>query len=372
MIYILFLSPFFIFSIVEIAKLKKSNERMILIFLVCIIIFFIGPRYKTGLDWLSYLHYFNSVLDTKVSDFEYGYRILNVTFRRLFDSYFILQFAVTCFFVIASYRFVKKYSSFPIISLYLLVVFFTFNVLMSIVRQSLAMGIILYSTKYIINRKPFKFLLTILIASMFHVSAVLTIPLYILNRNIGKAFPIFCIVIALYLSIKHDLLFIVIRLLIPFFPERLSLITSKYISTPRHISSWSHTHLYLSMEILLFILLLFKRPRNLHAHFFINVTFVSIILKILGTNMVIMGRVEIYYSIFSIITYTYLFTIVTRKERYVVYFIYFCIILMFFSMPYIKKCIPNGYNSSNRLELDNYIPYYNAIFYHPKTADKRR
>ena len=63
--------------------------------------------------------------------------------------------------------------------MYFTSVFIMFD--MGVIRQGIAITFMLFSVKYIINRDFKKFLIVILCGALFHITILVTIPLYFLN-----------------------------------------------------------------------------------------------------------------------------------------------------------------------------------------------
>lgn len=77
---------------------------------------------------------------------------------------------------------IKKYSSLVGLSylIYISLGYYFFN--LNGIRQSLAIGIVLYSLHFLISKKPWKFIFVILTASLFHVSALVFLVLAITRK----------------------------------------------------------------------------------------------------------------------------------------------------------------------------------------------
>jgi hypothetical protein len=184
-----------LFAFAEICSPRKKYLKLILLFLTTVLILFIGLRYKTGRDWGNYIRLFESILQNKDSTVEPGYIWLNKIIYYTFGNYFVVQFIASFVTIYAYYNFIKGHARFPIFALCLFIIFFFFDILMSQVRQSMAVGIILLGIESIFERKFTKYLFYILAASMFHISAICAIPIYFLYNYFGKVLPVFFIII---------------------------------------------------------------------------------------------------------------------------------------------------------------------------------
>lgn len=94
-------------------------------------------------------------------------------------------------FMIAFTHFIYRHSTSPIqsILLHFGLLFYTFH--FSALKQSFAMAILLFSLDAIIERKPLRFIIIVLFASMFHVPALVFLPAYwIANMSVGRSYLI--------------------------------------------------------------------------------------------------------------------------------------------------------------------------------------
>jgi len=170
------------------------NKYMIAIIII-VSFFYAFRNIELGSDFKTYVELYNkSILYGTESNLagkesEYLYIYLNSIFTNLgisYEVFFGFIAAITWYFFIkGSYRF-----SFllPLMVFFLLTSgFFFFS--HSAIRQSIAIAIFFYSIKFIIEGKFNKYIIFILVASLFHQSALMLLPIYFLrkvqfNRNI--------------------------------------------------------------------------------------------------------------------------------------------------------------------------------------------
>lgn len=94
---------------------------------------------------------------------------------------------ISAIFIIAVGIIIKRYSKAPMVSWAYFLGVFIFVFILQGLRQSVAMAIILFSLKFIYDRKFIKFLILVLLATLFHQSAIIFIiayPLY--NLKVTK------------------------------------------------------------------------------------------------------------------------------------------------------------------------------------------
>lgn len=157
---------------------------------------FAGIRsHRVGTDSWSYTRKFRYELPIENYEFndfvELGYQVLEYFLLSITHNYFWLFFLTALLVVGCHLLIAKKYSlDYPLS----IIIFFTlgsyiffFNGL----RQGLAMAIITLATPYFLEKKLYKFLMVIVVASLFHKSALLMIPIYFLaNLNISSFYKI--------------------------------------------------------------------------------------------------------------------------------------------------------------------------------------
>lgn len=182
MLYILLYFIFASLAIVE-PKVNKTQRPFLVAVVMLIMVLFQGLRWRTGTDWDSYYNFFIASYDWDNClsyGFEIGFSILNYAIRNLTDSYTVLlivEALITCTFVCLSARYFTCNNR----VLILLIVFACF---VFPIRQVIAVSIIMYSYKYVAQRKLFKFLICLLLAFSIHRSALVFLPAYfIVNKQ---------------------------------------------------------------------------------------------------------------------------------------------------------------------------------------------
>lgn len=179
---------FLIFTSVLVMKAKQ--RKSLLAAMLLLIFLFSAFRREIGVDTAVYDYIFTQISIWGDTNFniEDGYFLLNKIALCMGEEFYIvllLSFGMTLFF---TYEFItyfvpEKYRGIS------LVVFisssFYFVYALSGIRQGIAMSLILYSVRYIVERRKLLFLLFILLAIFFHKSAAVFIPAYwIGNREI--------------------------------------------------------------------------------------------------------------------------------------------------------------------------------------------
>lgn len=159
-------------------KLRLQHFAALILFSLII-----GFRHNVGVDWESYKLNFELLKDSPLISFneqknEIAFFYINKIIIALglgFQWMFFTMAMITWYFYFKS---LPKFLL-PLLLFFLFVDEYFFWS-MNGVRQFVAMGIWLFSTRYILNKKLFKYVIFILIASLFHRSALVLLPLYFL------------------------------------------------------------------------------------------------------------------------------------------------------------------------------------------------
>lgn len=167
------------------------NNKKYFIFSFLLIFIFLAIRYDFGNDYMAYYYYFSDVHQTSVKDLlsfkdyqslglkEFGYTWLN----KVFPSFYLMVAFLSLFSCYIYYYSIKSYVTQRL--MWFSVFIFLVNpslmlVQSSAMRQTVAIGLFLYSIKYLIERNIWKYCMLILLGSLFHVSAIVLLPMYLI------------------------------------------------------------------------------------------------------------------------------------------------------------------------------------------------
>lgn len=373
-IYLIIFTLFFIASMLEVGGLKKSQSIGLFYCLAVILTLFVGLRYHTGADWSGYIKIFNKSLsaNSNYMGYEPGYIVLNKLFKVIFNNYYVLQFACSLFFIFAVSRFYRKETNFPITALLILVCLLLFEIFMAQVRQSIAVAIIILGANYIFDRKILHFLCIVFIASLFHISAIVAIPLYFLYRNWGKIVPIIIIVATNIIFFFPKIIKYVVLWIVPILPTRLATISEDYFNTSfAEQVEFSSGLFYIGQTILIILVVSFVKIKDNKMAFFVNASTVFAAIKALSNGVFILTRLQPFYLVFAVVAFTFLIDLDVKKITQSRLIFAVLITLFFLIMPvkgiYSTKILP----LTNRPANYPFVPYYNCIS-HPQEATLRK
>lgn len=344
---------FLLYENESIKKIKIKNiislDKIFLLISALIPILISGLRYNVGIDYKTYVGRFREIGATSFANclsksLELGDFILcKICYIISHEpQIFLLSYAtLTIFFI---YKSIINNKTHKIISLLLfLCIYWPFS--MNGMRQALAMAIVLFSYKYVLDKKIFKFLAFSLLAASFHITALIAIPLGIIWILLDKFKYKIHVIFSVYLLIP--VLILVIFPLLGFISP-----FQKYLVYFSQLSNFSGIGVGILIQNLplLAILILYGKlliKDNKNNKLYIIMIIIGIILEHLGYISLYLGRLAMYFSLAKILLFPEFVNLVENKKykRYIISiltiyalgysFIYLCYIKNWFGIfPY--------------------------------------
>lgn len=282
---------------------------------------------------------------------ELGYGYLNVLLSYITANRYIFIFILTLIIYVLYYINIKRYASDYRIALLLffgLLFFFTFTYL----RQMIGVGIAGLSLKYVYERKLWKFIACVLIATLFHNSAIILIPIYIIpiqKLSVGSVVVVMIICLLIGVSGVSSSLF-----------EAYSSTSGLEERTTKYIEDTSGFRIAYLLEAIFFLWLILsnygKVGTDKRQIVLLNValTFCAILLLFIRSENG--GRLGWFFIMGLIATLT---TILIQQQRdifnkilvyTIIFFLYFRIVTLWgvFLYPY-KTFFTNGVREGDRI-----------------------
>lgn len=160
-----------------------------------------------GFKRFSYAGLYNSIVDyitLKSFGTEYLYHVLNYIVYKTSHSFQLFLFILQLIPVLVVYRLASKNRTNSTYSLYIICyLFIWFNSSLNILRQTIAIFIVLYAYNYIEQKKYLKYIIFVLIASLFHSTALICLLMpcmQIFSNRKNKFLHLFFIVVILFFS----------------------------------------------------------------------------------------------------------------------------------------------------------------------------
>lgn len=189
------------FAVLQIGNsVEKRTERVALISACFILWFFMVMRdIGVGVDTKYYAYVFTQFSDipiwkvftadlyatevhTWTFDFEPGYRLLNKVLSFLGTSPQIITMANSTLVIILLYFLIRNMSPDYLMSVWLFITLGVYQTEMNVTRNAIAILIVYNAFVFIEKGRLFRYVLSCLLASMFHVSAIIFIPFYFVFR----------------------------------------------------------------------------------------------------------------------------------------------------------------------------------------------
>ncbi|MGG4287973.1 EpsG family protein [Priestia megaterium] len=304
---------------------------------------FLGSiREGMGKDYWSYLNYFHMVnsMDPWILLKEFPeplYTLLNYIADALIPgkdwSIYFLSSLLTMLFILLTLDYYKKKLSIPM-GLFIYFMLYYIESL-NIIKQMLAVSIVLYSYRFILDRKFFRYIFFIIIATLFHQSAFICILFYFLNFKKNNRLKIKRGIFYIFIIISPILIAPVISLLkyIPF----LDFYTSEFNFS---FNGGGLGFLIDVLPVIVPVLLFRKRlvAENPNYELFINIALISLPFRIIGYYQYWASRM-VYYStaIQIIIIPIILWLIKDKQERSLAYYLIIVFYIIMFVYEYVIK-----------------------------------
>lgn len=174
---------------------RKNTQRLVLaigFFLLWLLASFKGV--DVGADSTAYYAYFNNVYNGLIDPlqegsiffsgedmgFEYGYRLYNLLIVQFTGSFFVFSAIMYAFIYYSFYRYIVRNSYDYRISF---IVFYALMFFGSLVffREYIALAILTWSYKFLIEMKPWRFVMIVLFATLFHQMSIIFLLAYALR-----------------------------------------------------------------------------------------------------------------------------------------------------------------------------------------------
>lgn len=307
-IYLLFVIIVFTLLIIPFKNKKSDSPIYPFAFLsYFIVVIFSGLRYGIGTDYFSYEYvFFNIHTDNQYnSGLEYGFYYLSKILPQNQDGFFALIFLLSFITNFIFYLAIKKQiknsveSSRSLIIILFFITGFYFLPFNG-VRQGVAIAFILYSYQFIKNRSLFQFSLSIVLAMLFHKSAILFFPIYFLyNLQLSRKFGVLLVLLC-FLITKLNILNYVTSYAISSLDDKYS----RYIQSPPDFGgSGLGVYLYILLFLFIYItshVIKIKESREKEFLFLFMLFSIGISLRVIALENIIFVRPSYYFTVFDI------------------------------------------------------------------------
>ncbi len=290
---------------------KPTSLHILSFYLIAVTLLLLSAlRFECGRDWAMYISWFEVIEDAELNvykpapipeDIEWGFLYLNYFFYYYISSnFYVLQFCIALFCCWITYRHILKNTEFPISILMIYFLTYFFSVEMAQNRQFIAMAILMLGYPFIKKRQLLFWLLIVLLAMLFHISALLALPLYYTtNINVPKKFFfIVCAVTLIFAFVGKELslamLDISSRTLLP---ARLSSLADRYKNAEYVTGSFSTLTILVHWIFYFLGGILYYRTGNRTLKYQILNFLIAVFLHSISFSFLEFRRVSNYYLI---------------------------------------------------------------------------
>jgi len=326
MLVVLFVNIFAIFfAFLESNKIIKNG--LVISFLIIFI--FLALRYDYGNDYGMYITGFDIINSSQYLDifsesihFEPGWVVLCMLFKPV--GFFVMVAVLSFLYCILFYKLIRDYVPVHLYWLAMFIFVFSTNNLLvhlSAMRQTLVILIFIYSFRFIFQKKLILYFVTIFFASLFHTSALILLPVYFLrfvNFKMNKWVGGFIILFYILLFIIGQQLRPLINIIIASLHENYLLYDEEGVIS---------TGLGLVLNSFVFILIL-NNDKNYEGEksFLFKLAIISFLLTPLGLIIMLIGRVQLYFSLFLIVVFPLVYDSI--QHRFLKYVFLFILVLL--------------------------------------------
>ncbi len=330
-------------------QMNKYTSDIIYFWLFLIFWLVAGLKYETGVDWPGYTEFFNNSESIKEvinkasysffkTEFEFGYVLLNSIVKTFTDNaqwLFLLIAFITNLMLFSS---LKKYSKHIFVSLLIYYGTTYFILDMSGIRQCISLNLFLISLQYILERHFLKYLLVIIIASLFHISSLFLIPMYFV---MGKEYKSWLLILIISVGIIISLFQIA---WVTLFLEKIidsfyiKAITGKLsrLSDREDSRNFGIGFLFNGAVFVFCILNRKKLSENKMFNLFLNMYVINLFFYYFIWELTeISSRFRLYFAVGDIVLFTYFLDIYKNRIKKLVVFIFIISFSIFYGRPYL-------------------------------------
>ncbi|NLK22331.1 MAG: EpsG family protein [Epulopiscium sp.] len=306
----------FIFSI---SNMKKGRYVYIVLTMGLFAILTMFRSEQVGNDTQAYIRLFNSIssgveMSFYAKRYEIGFLYLNKVLSLISNNYQIIFVVSGAYIYFAYGRLIYKHSNMVWLSVFLFFTMRNFDLSMSGIRQMLALATVSISYEYIVDKKPFKFLCTVLLATSFHTVSIIFFLAYPLSKfKLTKRF-LFTVMVT---SAGIYILFIpILKVALSIFPRYSYYLNGTYLDGEARIATiisltitalmliiseiLNHRFVYKNNSLRRYTIISHKTGEDDVQAVFLLIAYAFLLISLRGT---ILSRFTNIYSIFAIIYY---------------------------------------------------------------------
>ncbi|WP_207536418.1 EpsG family protein [Desertivirga arenae] len=185
MIYIAIFTLLAPLAVLDLVKVHIVFRRLLLFLIFLVLVFVSGIRWETGPDWDSYYNFFNDYYryasGLYINQFEPGYSALNGLIKSIWDNYTFFSFVIAFLTIGIKLSYINKHSGAVLIITFLYYCYYLADI--ASIRQFSAIALTLYSTNFIISKRPLLFVIFVGLACTIHISCIAFFVAYLIYHR---------------------------------------------------------------------------------------------------------------------------------------------------------------------------------------------
>ncbi|WP_226526470.1 EpsG family protein [Metabacillus niabensis] len=310
----------------------KPNNFMIFIVLICLVLVS-GLRNTIG-DTYFYMHAYETIDFTwkyALENKDPGFSVLQMYLKNVSHDPQLLLIITAMFTNLLIVITLYKYSRMIEISFYVFITSGMFIVSMNGVRQFLAASIIFWATKYLLGGQFKHYLIVVLIASTFHESALILLPIYFIVRREA------------WTKVTFLLLTLAILIVMSFDQFSRILFSTLGDSQYGHYSNFEEggaNVIRVLVDAVPIVIAYLGRHKLKEmwpkSDIIVNMSIIGLLFTIIATQNWIFARFNIYFSLYNIILISWIIYLFKENNRK---FVYFSLLVCYFAYFYYEQVI---------------------------------
>lgn len=294
-------------------------------------------RYGIGTDYFYtyYPTFFRIRNGYELShSFEFGFYWLNKIIASFSDDVtWIIAICALIFFVFIAKAVIEQ-SEDPALSIFLLVGTGLFAFSMNGMRQAVVIAMWFYAIKYIKQKKFIPYLVCMLVSGLFHLSAIITIPLYFLYTKVK------CKPRTIIIWIVSSIAFTTIFKRVIIYISRFTKYYDKFVGTSQFEGDFAYSTFCALFGVLIYLLLLYKsQHKKWEYNFLLLSTAIGTVCSILTGEIYVIARIVSFFQYVSFLYLPSTFKAFNKQSRRVVsiVFVIAFMVYIWFMADYLGK-----------------------------------
>jgi len=317
------------------------TNNIYLTFVGSLLVIIAGFRGDFTSDYNGYINLFNFYNTFSFKEIfqnlfgqEIGFVLVNRIIGIFSKNGIYLMFITSFIIVLLFFREFKKYSSYIWFSVLMFVTVGSYYTSFNTIRQIMAASIIFSGSKYLYEKKLNKYILVILLATLFHKTSLIMIPFYfVLNFKFNRNKLVVAVITLLITMISLDKIIEIVQKYIYQF----------YTFNKYGMCGYSYKNVVLPLGIMIFVIYHYKKIdiNNGKNNIWINAVIFYAFFSILGLKVQLIQRLSEFFAPYALLLVPLIISKINDKSLRVIYIIAAVIIMICYNFLIFKD---TGYN----------------------------